>query len=62
MRYMGSEEDAPLKEWVIEVAESKRMHGINIPVKMSATWKLDEGDWTWLQLELTEINYNISEP
>ena len=62
MRYMGGEEDAPLKEWVIEVNESKRMHGINIPVKISATWKLDEGDWTWLQLELTEINYNISEP
>lgn len=55
---MGSEENAVMKKWVIEVNESKIMNGINIPVKSTATWKLDKGDWVWLQLELTEITYN----
>jgi hypothetical protein len=35
------------------------MNGVKIPVKLTATWKLDEGDWTWLKLEITEIKYNI---
>ena len=59
MRYMGGEEDSQLKEWTIVAKESTVMNGINIPVNMTATWKLDNGDWTWLRLELTDISYNI---
>jgi hypothetical protein len=25
---------------------------------MTSTWKLDEKDWTWLKLEVTDIKYN----
>ncbi len=57
-RYMGTDEEAKLKEWIITVSESKVMHGIKIPVKMEATWKLDGGDWTWLKIEITDIEYN----
>jgi hypothetical protein len=59
MRYMGGEEDSQLKEWTIVARESTDMNGINIPVNMTATWKLENGDWTWLQLELTDISYNV---
>jgi hypothetical protein len=59
MRYMGGEEDSQLKEWAIVARESADMNGINIPVNMTATWKLDNGDWTWLQLELADISYNV---
>ena len=57
-RYMGTDEDAKLKEWIITVSESRVMHDIKIPVKMEATWKLEGGDWTWLKLEITDIEYN----
>jgi len=57
-RYMSSEDDAKLKEWIIAVSESRVMNGINIPVKLDATWKLESGDWTWLKLEITDIDYN----
>lgn len=57
-RYMGSEEDAALKEWIISAIEYKEMDGIRVPVLLEATWKLDTGDWTWLKLEITEIEYN----
>lgn len=29
-----------------------------VPSKMTATWKLDNNDWTWLKLEIENIEYN----
>jgi len=57
-RYMGVEKDATLKEWVITAKENKVINGIKIPVKAEATWKLESGDWTWLKLEITDIEFN----
>jgi hypothetical protein len=59
MRYMGSDESAEKKEWVIETLESGERGGIRMPVKSQATWMLDEGPWTWLELEITHVHYNI---
>jgi hypothetical protein len=61
MRYMDGEEDAQLKEWIIVAQESAVMNGVHIPVHMTATWKLDGGDWNWLRLEITEIYYNFEQ-
>ncbi|MHB1108315.1 MAG: DUF6544 family protein [Lutibacter sp.] len=58
-RHKGNEPDAKRYEWIINVQEYAIMNGVKIPVKLTATWKLDEGDWTWLKLEITEIKYNI---
>jgi hypothetical protein len=55
---MGTDDDALLKEWIITVNENKIINGIKIPVKMEATWKLEGGDWTWLKIEITDIEYN----
>jgi hypothetical protein len=32
--------------------------GVRIPSKCRATWKLEEDDWTWCKIEITEIKYN----
>ena len=58
LRYFGGEDDATLKEWIITATESSVMHGIRIPVQCEATWKLPTGDWTWLKLKITDIEYN----
>jgi hypothetical protein len=58
MRYKDVNDDKP-KEWIVEVVESKVLNTIKIPVKLKATWKLDEEYFTWLQLKITEIYYNI---
>lgn len=58
MRYMGSEANSPLKEWVITLNEYKVYNGIKIPVKGEATWKLNDGDFTWYRLEVYDIEYN----
>jgi uncharacterized membrane protein YqjE len=58
MRYMGSEANSPLREWVITLNEYKVYSGIKIPVKGEATWKLDEGDFTWYKFEVYDTEYN----
>lgn len=58
MRYKGNDADAGRYEWVVNVQEHARFNGIKIPSKMEVSWMLDEGEWTWLQMEITKILYN----
>ncbi len=58
MRYMGSEENSQLKEWIITLSDYKIYNGIKIPVKGEATWKRDEGDFTWYKLEVFDVEYD----
>lgn len=60
-RYRGGEEDAERREWIIIAKESEVRNNIRIPVKLEATWKLESGDWTWLKIEITHIEYNRPE-
>lgn len=58
LRFKGNKTDAKRQEWIMLIEDYKIFEGIKVPAKMTATWKLDEGDWTWLKLEVTDINYN----
>jgi hypothetical protein len=58
MRYRGNEPEAQRYEWVLLVDAYKTFEGIKVPSKMTATWKLDNEDWTWLKLEVEDIKYN----
>lgn len=58
MRNMENEIDSGEKEWIITVDENKIINGINIPVKINVTWRLESGDWTWLKIELEDLEYN----
>lgn len=57
-RFMGNKADAKRYPWILTVDDYAVFEGIKIPSKMKATWQLDEGEWTWLQLEITSISYN----
>ncbi len=61
LRYMGNKEDAPKYPWIITVDDYAVFDGIKVPSRMQATWKLDEGDWTWLKLVIEDLRYNIDE-
>jgi hypothetical protein len=58
LRYLGNEPNAKRYEWVISVDEYAEFEGVKIPSKCHATWKLDEGDWTWCILEITDLKYD----
>ncbi len=58
LRFQGNEQESKRYEWVLEVSQHGVMQGIRNPTEMTATWKLDKGDWTWLHLKITDIRYN----
>jgi hypothetical protein len=57
-RYYGGGKEAELQRWVVETNEYKSFGGYRIPGKLAVTWKLPEGDFTWLQLEITDLETN----
>jgi len=58
MRYKDSKDPEP-KKWTVIATKTEERNGIKIPVECEATWKLENGNWTWLKLKITDINYNI---
>jgi hypothetical protein len=58
MIVLHNDANAQRHEWVLEVSDYQIFEGIKIPSKMTATWKLPEGDWTWLKLQIDDVTYN----
>lgn len=58
LRFMGNSPDAKRFEWVLSVLEYDTFNGIRVPSYMTATWKLDNKDWTWLKLRIIDIEYD----
>lgn len=57
LRYKGNDTDAQRKEWVIDATAYATFSGIRVPSELQATWKLEEGDWTWLKMEIEDVTY-----
>lgn len=60
MRYQDSNADEPT-EWTVIATKIEERNGIKIPVECEASWELESGRWTWLKLEITDIQYNVKE-
>lgn len=58
LRFKGNESSSKRYEWILSVEEHHEFEGIRVPSKMTATWKLEDTDWTWLKLEIKDIDYN----
>jgi hypothetical protein len=50
-----------LEPWAIAMKEYRSFEGIRIPYKCEVTWKLKTGDFTWLRLEITDLEYDRAE-
>ncbi len=59
LRFLGNDPAAERYEWIVTAEEYTEFSGIRVPSRMSAAWKLDAGDWTWLQLEISAIEYDF---
>jgi len=57
-RYMGAGGDATLEQWIAEGEEYTEIGGMMIPVTGKATWSLADGDFTYIELRITDIEYN----
>ena len=58
MRYKGNEPEAKKYPWIMNILGYKIFEGIKVPAIMTSTWKLEDQDWTWLKMEVTDIKYN----
>lgn len=58
LRYQGSGPEARRYPWEIRATEYNEFNGVRVPSAMKATWQLDEGEWTWLQLRIEGLSYN----
>lgn len=56
-RYFGGDDNAKEELWKVEALGYKEFNGIRIPNKNKVTWKLNDGDFTWLIFEINGINY-----
>ncbi|NCU02447.1 MAG: hypothetical protein GXC73_00545 [Chitinophagaceae bacterium] len=59
-RYYISNRQSSLEKWQVSCIDHRTMNGIRIPVRNTVTWKLKDGDFTWLQLEITNIQFTFT--
>jgi hypothetical protein len=60
-RYFGGDDEATLEKWVVENTCYKTFDGVLIPHKSKVIWKLKEGDFHWLNLEIVDLEVNKRE-
>ena len=61
LRYYERKEGATLEPWCISIDKDgyRQFNGLRIPAKSTVTWKLKEGDFTWMRVEVTELGDEI---
>lgn len=47
-----------MNDWYALVYGYKEFNGIRLPAKGEVFWKLPDGDFSYYQFEITEIEYN----
>lgn len=57
LRYNGNRANSKRYEWIMDIYDYSTFDGIKVPSKMEATWRFDDGDWTWLKLYISDIKY-----
>lgn len=57
-RFYDRKEGATQEDWWIENKAWKEMQGVRIPTQSEVTWKLKTGNFSWLKLEITAIDYH----
>ena len=58
MRYKDASDPEPT-EWTVTATKTEQRHGIKIPIECEVAWKLEDRNWVWLKLKITDINYNF---
>lgn len=56
--------DETLEDWVVEVDAGGHgeLGGLRVPLRTSITWKLADGPWTWLRLEVVALDEDTAVP
>jgi hypothetical protein len=58
LRQFGTEKDAKEYPWQVVVQEHDTFKGYTIPSRCMVTWKLPSGNFTWMELKITDMLVN----
>jgi len=61
LRYYGGGPDARQYPWRVEAMGYHTFHGYRIPHQNRVSWQLPEGEFTWLELEITALEPDVKE-
>jgi hypothetical protein len=51
-----------LQTWSVPITAYGAFGGFNLPVRVKAVWKLPEGDFEYIDVVITDLEYNITIP
>jgi hypothetical protein len=57
-RYFMQGDDFSLEQWSTPMTHYAPMAGLNLPIRGAAQWKLKDGDFTYIELEITRVEYS----
>jgi hypothetical protein len=57
-RYLSIGDSFSLETWETPILGYGQINGFNLPTKGSAVWKLDNGDYKYINISVNEIKYN----
>ena len=61
-RYMEENGEYRLETWATPIEEYGELNGIMIPVSGRAVWYLESGDFPYIQVDITDIEYGVPSP
>ncbi|MFD2724656.1 DUF6920 family protein [Hyunsoonleella rubra] len=61
-RFYGGAPESKKEKWLVNILDYKTFDNYKIPNKCSVVWQLKAGDYNWLNLEIIDIDYNVSAP
>lgn len=61
VRYFAGKDGYSLEQWSTPLSEYAELNGMYLPVKGEGVWNLADGDFTYIRLEMTRLEYNKPE-
>jgi hypothetical protein len=55
---MFDDEDSSLQTWSTPITTYGEMAGLRLPLSGSAIWNLEAGDFEYIQIDLTAVEYD----
>ncbi len=57
-RYMTVDDGYSLERWSTPITEYREINGMMLPTKGEGVWNLSSGDFSYIRVEITHIEYN----
>ena len=57
-RYMTVDDGYSLETWSTPITEYREINGMMLPTKGEGVWNLSSGDFSYIRVEITHIEYN----